>query len=290
MILKILLVVLLVLFVFALAVLFVPVRYRVHAERYENTAVRGKITWLLHIICIKFVYENEQTDVVLKVFGFSLRKKRKNISKEKSSVDNEQGIKEKSSIDNESDIKEKNSDNIPDGNEDTSKGKTEKRTDKTDKKEEAQSQDRSKNNSRKKGLSENFSNFLKVVKNAGNRAALIKQFLAAEETADMICFAKKNMLHLWKHIRPRKIKSGIRFGAGEPDVTGELLGVLAVLMAGMGIMLNITPDFENTVLEGYIQIEGRITVFKLLVIIVRIYFSDEWKSFSKSINELKEEF
>ena len=48
------------------------------------------------------------------------------------------------------------------------------------------------------------------------------------------------MLHLLKKIKPRKIKSDILFGTGDPCLTGQALGAIAVYMAMTGTFFNIT--------------------------------------------------
>lgn len=50
-----------------------------------------------------------------------------------------------------------------------------------------------------------------------------------------ICIVKENVIHLWKQIHPRRMRGKVIFGTGDPCSTGELLGVLALFMHGMGM-------------------------------------------------------
>lgn len=55
--------------------LFVPVRYRANGEKYGELKIRAKFTWLLHLLTVTAVYENG-LDIVIRIFGFSLGKKK----------------------------------------------------------------------------------------------------------------------------------------------------------------------------------------------------------------------
>lgn len=52
-----------------LLVLFVPVRYDLHGKKKEDTAVRGKVHWLFHIVTFHIVYDENGMRQILKVFG-----------------------------------------------------------------------------------------------------------------------------------------------------------------------------------------------------------------------------
>ena len=97
------------------------------------------------------------------------------------------------------------------------------------------------------------------------------------------------VLHLLKKIKPRKIKSDILFGTGDPCLTGQALGVIAVYMAMTGTFFNITPSFENQVLRGRLEVSGHIRIVTLLFIVLKILLSSEWKNFYKEAMKIKEE-
>lgn len=83
-----------------------------------------------------------------------------------------------------------------------------------------------------------------------------------------------NTVVLWKHvrqrlgkvlwaIRPRRINGSLVFGTGAPDTTGYLFGVYGMLSPLLHYSLCVTPDFTQQILEGNIDISGRITLWTL---------------------------
>ena len=77
----VLLIVIALVIILVLAVLFVPIRYWISTEVHENVHLEGKITWLLHLFRVQFIYEDEllyakigilwKTRTISKEFGAS---------------------------------------------------------------------------------------------------------------------------------------------------------------------------------------------------------------------------
>ena len=97
------------------------------------------------------------------------------------------------------------------------------------------------------------------------------------------------MLHLLLKIKPRKIKSDILFGMGDACQTGQVLGAIAVYMAMTGIIFNITPDFENRVLRGRLEVSGHIRAVSFLSAVLKIILNKQWKIFYKNAKKIKGE-
>lgn len=167
-------------------------------------------------------------------------------------------------------------------------GKTEKESPK-DKPGHKESTGESQKNARKDGITDHIKGSRKSVKESFGKAGRIKDFIFSEITKGIICVAKDNVLHLLKKIKPRKIKSDILFGTGDPCLTGQAVGAIAVYMAMTGTFLNITPDFENKVLRGRLEVSGHIRIVTLLFIALKILLSSEWKNFYKEAMKIKEE-
>lgn len=67
--------VLLALFLFLVGIiLFVPVRYRVYASKYDTIQVKARVSWLLRIVSLRFRYYSEEETYwyCLRIFGFAL--------------------------------------------------------------------------------------------------------------------------------------------------------------------------------------------------------------------------
>lgn len=123
-----------------------------------------------------------------------------------------------------------------------------------------------------------------------DKAAKLKEFIFSEITKNMFALAKDKVFYLLKKIKPRKIKTDILIGTGDPCQTGWIIGAAAVFMAMSGTFFNITPDFENKILRGRIQVTGHIRAVTLLAVFLKIIISNEWKSFYREAIKFKEEF
>ena len=96
------------------------------------------------------------------------------------------------------------------------------------------------------------------------------------------------MLHLWRKLKPKVLRGNIVFGTGEPCLTGQILGVAAVFYASFGRGIQITPDFEEKRLEGNLLVKGRISLFTIGIILIRIFVRGEWRRFRREAERLKE--
>jgi len=128
------------------------------------------------------------------------------------------------------------------------------------------------------------------VDSISGRISRIKEFVLAEYTKDMVCITKDNVLHLFKKIKPHKIKSDILFGTGDPCTTGQALGAAAVYMAFTGTFFNVTPDFENEVLRGRLEVSGHIRAVTFVFAVLRVIISRKWRRFYKEAKKFKEDF
>lgn len=69
---------------------------------------------------------------------------------------------------------------------------------------------------------------------------------------------KTELMRLLKRLRPRRLQAEMHFGFSDPGLTGRALAALAILYPFTGDHMQITPDFEQSVLEGSIRVRGRI--------------------------------
>lgn len=115
------------------------------------------------------------------------------------------------------------------------------------------------------------------------------QLLQKDSSRRFICIAKENMLQLLRHLKPQKIKGDIRFGTGDPCTTGQILGGIAVFYSWIGTGLHITPDFEEACFEGKIAVKGRIRMITMLVILIRLMISKEFRTLRRELKQWKED-
>lgn len=127
-----------------------------------------------------------------------------------------------------------------------------------------------------------------AVRSGKEKAVLVKEFVFGRECLGFICVVRDNVLHLWRHIKPKLLRIDMTIGFDDPAVTGQVLGVIAAFCGAAGIMPCVTPDFEKRVFESDIEIKGRVTVFVLLKILIKVYFCEELKEFKKSYKSIRE--
>ena len=102
-----------------------------------------------------------------------------------------------------------------------------------------------------------------------------------EETKRAFSMCKQQLYRIWKNIRPQKCRAELKIGTGEPDTTGYILAVHGMLYPLIGNNIAIEPDFENQVVEGTVFIKGRITIFVLVCVAIKLYFDEDIRHFLK---------
>lgn len=127
-----------------------------------------------------------------------------------------------------------------------------------------------------------------AVRSGKEKAVLVKEFVFGRECLDFVCVVRDNVLHLWRHIKPKLLRINMTIGFDDPAVTGQVLGVIAAFCGAAGIMPCVTPEFEKQIFESDIEIKGRVTVFVLLKILIKVYFCEELKEFKKSYKSIRE--
>lgn len=341
-----LLAVILVLLSILCLVLFTPLKYSASAEKYDIIKAEGKVSWLLGIIRISFLYNDGKSSYKLRIFGADYKKladffAKRAKKREKNKLDLE-SAEQTTWDESEEESNEKEEDQAfpqkeekpvykehkPYGEEGTPSGKKEEKAEKENRAEvESRHKEAQKNiqhskdggTDKDKRAGNGFISSIKVfwqkvkaipskiknifnkmgssikearktVHNIKDKFTTIKEFIFSEITKNMLGVAKDNLFRLLAKIKPRKIKSDILFGTGDPCQTGQILGLAAAYMAMSGTVFNLTPDFENKVLRGRLMVSGQIRASSLAFAVLRVIISNEWKSFYKEAMKIKEEF
>ena len=62
---------------------------------------------------------------------------------------------------------------------------------------------------------------------------------------------------LLRHYRPREISGRLHFGTGDPAVTGQLTGLIYLLLPARA-QLSVEPEFTEAVFEADLEFSGHI--------------------------------
>ena len=324
-------------------ILFVPIRYRIQAHRYDDTMAKVNVSWLLSAIRFTLKYNGAEVDTKIRILGFDGSKfingdtkqkqedvidytneeektepkmepkacdidaldenKSDNVSNNTNGIDKsddantDNGIdtKDGTNTDNGIDTKDNtNKDNDIDTEDGTNTDNGIDTEDSINQSDISSSKEQKKKNTRKpknifsrlvfkaKKIYHKFKTWCKKLMNMLKKADDIKtkllalaEFIDSREFKDNFAFAKVQLGRLFKHIMPLKHRIKLEFGTGSPDTTGEILGALAVIMALTGMNIQVMPDFDNAIFRGEIYMKGRIRLFNILIIALKVYFNKE---------------
>lgn len=75
---------------------------------------------------------------------------------------------------------------------------------------------------------------------------------------------------LLKHSMPRRLRGWIRFGTGDPALTGELTGVLYLILPVRAAEFSVEPDFTEKLFETELDAAGHIRACHLVYVLIRM--------------------
>lgn len=286
----------LILLVLAL-VLFVPVFYRVRViHNPEKTQVKGRVRFLFPLLSVTFEYLKKFSYKV-RVLGFALLdsekpKKEKKPGKKKGKKSKKHKPERKKKRQAEQ-LPEKQSEKPP---ETASPEPVAEEISQKQARAEQQAEHVKENSPgffekirvKIQKIRETVSNVINKVKKLLHQKDEVQRILNKPESKQAISFAWDELKHLLKHILPRKIKGYVAYGADDPATTGKVLGILGIVYARTGQLVEIRPNFEEAQLECDVELRGRVQVFTLLVIAVKVFMNQELRQLISDFKNVKE--
>ncbi len=97
---------------------------------------------------------------------------------------------------------------------------------------------------------------------------------------------KEALIKLIVHILPVKGDVLVSFGMEDPAVTGQAVGMYSVVYPFVGKWLRIDPDFEDPHFDVKGQARGRIRIFTVLVIALKLWFNRDFQYIKKEYEKL----
>lgn len=276
-ILKILGIVLLVLLGILLAllliVLFVPVRYQGSGYRKEGDPVpvhvQLKVTWLLHLVRVSFIYP-EEAFLKVKILFFQILP-----AKEK---------KKKASNKKEADGKKPKTDKKEVGSDVSDTASDQKISDEGNAADEDGGDDRRTISDfvRKlffaiRNIKYTIRKIYDKIKHIIHNIRYYIKILQTESFKRAFALCREQLLRLMKIVLPRKVSGTFTIGMEDPAATGQILSIYGILYPLIGDSITVIPDFEKPVMEGSFRFKGKITAFTLIRIAAKIYFDKDLK-------------
>ena len=126
--------------------------------------------------------------------------------------------------------------------------------------------------------------------NLNNKKEAVLKFINAEGTADGIFYLLTQSKILVKMILPKKIKGWLRFGTGDVYTEGQYLTYLCFLYPLYAGKFDILPEWDEEVIEVDASFSGKIRMFAMLLIGLKLLFSKKVKALLRNFNRCKKSF
>ncbi len=263
------------LFVLLTVVLFVPVRYRIQGEvKEKETQIHIRASWLCHAISFLGDYVDGTFDYILKIFG--VRKEFGGSEEETSSgveeqddetVETEISTKEISTKAEE--IPQETAEGVAEAGE---AGKPGKSTERISGKKSRKRSFCSKISSKLKKIREIVKKIWDFIVHLPQKFDKIKEVVTDAGNKNALSLTWRELRYLLRHFKFRKVHTDLEFSAGNPALTGQIFGGIAVIPAFYRYDMHIYPDFASDTfyVRGTFDIKGRIRLIHLLCSVIRL--------------------
>lgn len=267
-------------------VLFVPIFYKVRIiHNPEKTQVKARVSFLFPLFLVTVEYF-KKLSYKARIFGFALldsekpkKDKPEKVKKPKKKKQKKKKEERTENIKQEETKPEKKYVSEPSREQDTENEK-EKKPEKVGFFEKIRSKIQK--------IRETICTIIYKIKKIFRQKEEVQRIFAKPETRTALRFAWDKLKHLLKHVFPRKVKGYVAFGADDPATTGQVLGILSILYTKTGELLTLRPNFTEKQLECDVELKGRIQVFTLLVIAVKVFFNQELRQLITEMKRVRE--
>lgn len=124
-----------------------------------------------------------------------------------------------------------------------------------------------------------------IIDKLSNKIQNVLDMVNDEDNQALVIMVLKSLKKLLWHIRPRSYYCYLYYGADDPSVTGKMMMAYGIAKGVLELEhLEITPDFERKVIKLSAELEGRIRLIHVAVIACKIFFN---KTFRKLIGGKK---
>ncbi len=110
-----------------------------------------------------------------------------------------------------------------------------------------------------------------------HKADRIMDFLRNPDNQATFKLILRQVKAILKHLLPQKLKADVVLGFDDPATTGQVLSVCSLLYMWYDDSVNITPVFEESVLEGDVELKGRIRLGTLAASVIRVLLNKNFR-------------
>ena len=290
-----------------LAILFVPLRYDGKISYNDkNQCVATQITWLFRLICIEGGYQ-EKVYARARLLWFTLWKWKAD-EKENDKEDHlesadyseeeldrlleERSQKEESKEETKEETKEakviEETLDEPDAEENlTEVQPTEVELNEAKSKEAKSKEAESKEaeSTEKKPKKIQFQQIGKRIKEIKEKIKHIKEMASDQRIHRAVLLLIDGAWKMVRHSLPRKIKGRAKFGFEDPSTTGQILTYVSLLYPCYAKSVELVPMFTEKVIDLDLYFRGRVRLFSLIWICVKIWFDRNFRYLYKKVKK-----
>ncbi len=296
----------------SLLILFVSIRYRVNGSYGQKDTkdldVKARISWLFSIVIVDIAYDGRETSQKIRIFGIPLGRKKsaastrpenipektQNTEKEENAETNQSTKKEQAYITEKEHKteKEQNSQNekLIEKEQHTEEIQQREHTQKSHQEQEPEAEQKEKR--RRFSLTEKLRQLREKIKaakktihdkivNIKEKITQVHAILTDEKNKEALRLIGRQLRYLWKHIKPKKLSVICRFGFDDPALTGQALAAASVLYPYYRNRIQLYPNFEQKIFSGEAYVKGRIRIFPMVLIIIRLWKNKQIRSMVK---------
>lgn len=288
------------------SVLFVPITYKVRAERKDGVIqVRAVAGWMFRLLSVHYRLHTSQEPMQLlqgRILGIPVwkplepkkekPKKAEKKSKEKQSKPKQMGAKQleqKAEVKSSDKAKERLKKDLTPGTAVASVPQPEPEVSRQEQPQDKQAQTKPPRQSILKkllyairriygkitaigrGLFSLVVKLLHMPEKASETIGMLTDFWNLEENVKARESIWRELKFLWKHSRPRKADLTLHFGFEDPSWTGQCMGVLSILNVWYPGRIFLKPEFEQEIFEGTLYIKGHMMLAVPLLSIFRLW-------------------
>lgn len=288
------------------SVLFVPITYKVRAERKDGVIqVRAVAGWMFRLLSVHYRLHTSQEPMQLlqgRILGIPVwkplepkkekPKKAEKKSKEKQSKPKQMGAKQleqKAEVKSSDKAKERLKKDLTPGTAVATIPQPEPEVSRQEQPQDKPAQTKPPRQSILKkllyairriygkitaigrGLFSLVVKLLHMPEKASETIGTLTDFWNLEENVKARESIWRELKFLWKHSRPRKADLTLHFGFEDPSWTGQCMGVLSILNVWYPGRIFLKPEFEQEIFEGTLYIKGHMMLAVPLLSIFRLW-------------------
>ena len=288
------------------SVLFVPITYKVRAERKDRaTQVRAVAGWMFRLLSVHYRLHTSQEPMQLlqgRILGIPVwkplepkkekPKKAEKKSKEKQSKPKQMEAKQleqKAEVKSSDKAKERLKKDLTPGTAVATIPQPEPEVSRQEQPQDKQAQTKPPRQSILKkllyairriygkitaigrGLFSLVVKLLHMPEKASETIGTLTDFWNLEENVKARESIWRELKFLWKHSRPRKADLTLHFGFEDPSWTGQCMGVLSILNVWYPGRIFLKPEFEQEIFEDTLYIKGHMLLAVPLLSIFRLW-------------------